>query len=1331
MPVIGSMGAASSKAPSNSQARDPNFNQVALLINSELPFSTNTATTDASTNNVPIQGFATALTVHPSNFSPYNTSWSNQFDGSTGYLNFASFTPTLPTATTPFTMEAWIFPTSFNCVAIASSAYGGSGNIPFVLGLGAGVANAGQGGSTPWFAYYTGATWVGVNSTITLSTSTWYHIAGVFDGVNAKIYVNGVLGGSLTTPWLTGAASTPGFYVGRRWDTAAPAYFPGYISNFRLTIGMALYNANFAPSTVALTAYPVSTLMTCQSNRFLDTSTFANVPTPAGGVTVTGFSPFPETDTTTGSMFFSNSMLYSTSDATSAMVNVQGGEFTLEGWVYIIGMQQSGFWGTTNGGGTQPKVMTWMDSTGHVKFDVVNSTMGYEFTTVNALTVGQWYHIACVRNFNNHYIYINGQRAAVTTTNIGTPLPMIQLSGMTNYFAYGGGLEALGYSNAYISNFRFTASALYNTNFAVPTTPLTVLPFPNKTNILAFQYRQDARNSGACDSSTNKLWFYQAGNPSLGSFSPYSPNGWSVFFGQIATNDRLTYASSSAFDLSGSTWTIEFWLNPTVMPTSQCRVLLFNVNNSLNAFYVALNTDGSMSGSVPYTGTNVVQSAIGAVALNTWTHVALVVNNGTAQFYINGASSGSSITLIRPTSGAVNLYVGYDTAATVNYQYRGYFSNLRINKGLAVYTSNFNVPTSTLPNIAGFTSVLTCHAPQFIDGSVNAVSITPAGAPRTINHTPFPPADNYNLTANSGSIFFEGTGSFYVMQASQAYYFGTSPFTIEMWLYPTAVGPAETFDLWINNSPSFIVGQLQVQFNANQTIQFIYATSTTATASVLTTATIPLYAWTHVAITRISNTITIYFNGVSVQTGGVSQTLGVGNAQGSIGRQTSSGGYYFTGYISNMRVVPGYAMYYGNFIPSTRPLGGLSTNLVTSSENFSPTTLFWAVSSGTLTPNAIPGPLGTTYASLFQEDSTLNQHLIYYSLGVVGVGVTYTFSVYLKAYGPGVRQVSLTYHGGGYPVFDLTTGTIVSNANFTGTPTITPVPNQTGWYRCSVTSTTFMNTGNFYVLPWNTTNNYQGNGVGGFYMWGAQVELGSTMGPYSPTPANTPSMPPALLLSGTTAGVQDQTGKNNAITYGYASNSPITTKSGSGAMTFTTSSDMVAIPYDPTLDTLAGDFTTEFWFYSTSTTQTGMMLTRGGAGNLPYAAYEILVNVGGVQGIWFAAGNGSSYQVGGENSLGYLGSYAVNTWTHLAITRSGNVWRAFINGTQTWTQTVSVILSTPLNRGVSIGAQYADGVSPSSSVTTNFAGSIDEVRITNGIARYTANFIPPQRFLTK
>jgi hypothetical protein len=77
---------------------------------------------------------------------------------------------------------------------------------------------------------------------------------------------------------------------------------------------------------------------------------------------------------------------------------------------------------------------------------------------------------------------------------------------------------------------------------------------------------------------------------------------------------------------------------------------------------------------------------------------------------------------------------------------------------------------------------------------------------------------------------------------------------------------------------------------------------------------------------------------------------------------------------------------------------------------------------------------------------------------------------------------------------------------------------------------------------------------------------------------------------------------------------------------------------------------------------------------------------------------------------------SLNTWTHIAITRSGSTWRCFVNGTLEATATAAVTLYT----GTGLISSGANPVGDNS-----LTGYIDELRITKGYARYTATFTPP------
>src|SRR6185437_4647016 len=77
---------------------------------------------------------------------------------------------------------------------------------------------------------------------------------------------------------------------------------------------------------------------------------------------------------------------------------------------------------------------------------------------------------------------------------------------------------------------------------------------------------------------------------------------------------------------------------------------------------------------------------------------------------------------------------------------------------------------------------------------------------------------------------------------------------------------------------------------------------------------------------------------------------------------------------------------------------------------------------------------------------------------------------------------------------------------------------------------------------------------------------------------------------------------------------------------------------------------------------------------------------------------------------------SANTWYHVAFVRSGNTITAYVNGVQ-YGSPVTDSSTATFNNQVFIGS-YADSYG-------KFQGYIDELRVTKGVARYLANFTPP------
>lgn len=193
-----------------------------------------------------------------------------------------------------------------------------------------------------------------------------------------------------------------------------------------------------------------------------------------------------------------------------------------------------------------------------------------------------------------------------------------------------------------------------------------------------------------------------------------------------------------------------------------------------------------------------------------------------------------------------------------------------------------------------------------------------------------------------------------------------------------------------------------------------------------------------------------------------------------------------------------------------------------------------------------------------------------------------------------------------------------------------------------------------------------------------------------------------LLLNFANAAAYDSASKTNVATFGNAAVSSVQEKFGTGSLYFdgALTSDIRYIEQGATFIG-SGDFTIEFWFYKNSA--------------LPAGTFRCFLSSPSFV-IQDAQSLGLRFLPAGSPTpiINFGTTPAIQTWIHLAITRSGNNFTAFINGniagsgTSLYTNSTTAIASI----GSNFGSQMFDGY-------------IDEFRLTKGVARYTSSFTPP------
>jgi hypothetical protein len=175
-------------------------------------------------------------------------------------------------------------------------------------------------------------------------------------------------------------------------------------------------------------------------------------------------------------------------------------------------------------------------------------------------------------------------------------------------------------------------------------------------------------------------------------------------------------------------------------------------------------------------------------------------------------------------------------------------------------------------------------------------------------------------TSGSGSVVFSGTSQYLSTPSNNGFNFGTGDFTIECWFNSNNVGISQKGLI----QTSATAGGLETGYTTGVSINFSGSGTNTIGANIggssyfSSPSAVTTGVWYHVAITRQSGTVNVWLNGVSVASGS-------GNTSNLSGTYCVVGGYYNTsylyeGYLSNVRVIKGTALYTTTFTPSTAPL---------------------------------------------------------------------------------------------------------------------------------------------------------------------------------------------------------------------------------------------------------------------------------------------------------------------------------------------------------------------------------------------------------------------------
>jgi hypothetical protein len=549
---------------------------------------------------------------------------------------------------------------------------------------------------------------------------------------------------------------------------------------------------------------------------------------------------------------------------------------------------------------------------------------GYDSTTAGSLryvgsstitsgstlvTDGSWHHCAIVRDgSNNITLYVDGVSRGTGTdsTNYTTTAGTWYLNANDSGPTAGGA--------AYYSNFRIVkGTALYTSTFTPPTSPLTAIA---NTSLLTCQ------STRMIDNSTNAFTITAAGDVGPRQFNPfgytaqsttnYTPttHGGSAYFD--GTGDYLNAGSNAALDLSGD-FTVEMWVYGNTADWNSgdaagytCLVDTRNQSNATENNRLFFGIQNSISAPYFYNaGTNTQTSSSITVKVGAWNHIAYSRSGSTIKIFVNGIQGASftDSTAFSASRWVIGTGAAVGGGSNNRAGIQGYISDHRVVKGTAIYTSNFVPPAQTLTAITNTSLLLNFTNAGIIDQHGTNVLETVGNAQLSTAVKKY----------GNASMYFDGTGDNLKIPSSSNFHFGTGDFTIESWLYPTAIDATASYICDQRTADSQNV--LAVYILPGGTIE-IYVNG----GVVASGGTIALNSWSHLAITRASNSLKMFLNGTQIgSTYSLTNTLIA--APMYIGTRYN-GTQYFNGYMDDLRVTKGYARYTANF---TAPTNALAT----------------------------------------------------------------------------------------------------------------------------------------------------------------------------------------------------------------------------------------------------------------------------------------------------------------------------------------------------------------------------------------------------------------------
>lgn len=896
-------------------------------------------------------------------------------------------------------------------------------------------------------------------------------------------------------------------------------------------------------------------------------------------------------------------------------------------------------------------------------------------TSSTTLPLNQWTHVAVSRSGSNLRIFMNGVKTgeATNTTNFS--------SSSYNLLIGRSAPSESVYYNGYIDELRITKGvARYTTSF----TPSTQ-PHPDRNSIAAIGPQQDTLYFR----SSKRFAWYKGGLYSSSSYDP-GPGG---------------------------------------------------------SVSMVLNENGNLL-------------------------IGTTTDNSQGLLQVNGTISASSLNISGASSVNASQLGGVSSASFVRTDYNSIIQDpytLSFGSGAreVLYLSKQSYPD---PYFSYVKVLLHCdgtnNSTTILDSSLNARTVTPY-----YNSKLSTTQQKFGVS----SLYQDGTDD-YVSFNSSDIDVGANNFTIEFWIYPTASSTVRRYIGYENGSPvqGIVIRDNNGSLHAYVVVDSTYYHIYTSTAPTLNT-------WQHIALVRVGNVFTLYKDGVSI--GSITQAITIKPSTNSLWYIGFPGTEYFVGYMDEIRVTQGIARYTAAFTPSTIPFPDY-----VSTDDYDPyygyvLALFHGIGSegGTNIYDSSPSPLTITNTGVttrtaqfkFSTSSLYFTGSSYFTFPVTNylndLSTAFTIEFWMYATSADIntntwpiiysaessasRRYSVYMHGTtGQTVYFISFTNYVGNEYVASTTTL----NINQWYHVAFVCTgsktvkvyvngTFHNTTTFTTTLNNGESlnhtigdayNFDDRFTGYLQDFRITKSIARYTSDFTPLQKLFPDKASQFLdpyfdkvnlllhFNGANSSTSFIDSSLLALTVTPSGDAKISTtqsKFGVSSAYFDGTGDYLTVPKTSYFDFGSGDFSIEMWCYlidyNTSGYPRGLWSTGKESGPDYYSTRIHVSDTKKLLAVVSTNGTSASYITDADD-------FTLNTWHHIALVRYGNTVTLYKDGVSVGTpQTIlgSIYYSTAYPVCISNLPDYGG-----MAYNNKWYGYIDEIRITKGIARYTANFIIPQ-----